>query len=172
MSKREIEAARLVALGCSDADIAANLGISELTAHKHVESGRRRLGAQEPRPYGRAQPIARNRHIGSTELSGIHVNIYGLFRPFPFGASHATIQFGKVIDLACPKMELNCFSWETEDRSGLKQTETGRRRRAMTTRTWNGSNADWYTNNGGDWSPPGDPGSGDAVVINSGELSS
>src|SRR5208283_1767738 len=59
--------------------------------------------------------------------------------------------------------------WETEDRSGLNQTEIRRRRRAMTTKTWNGSNADWYTNNGGDWSPPGDPGSGDAVVINSGE---
>ena len=27
----------------------------------------------------------------------------------------------------------------------------------MTTKTWNGSNADWYTNNGGDWSPPGRP---------------
>ena len=39
----------------------------------------------------------------------------------------------------------------------------------MTTKTWNGSNADWYTNNGGDWTPPGDPGSSDAVVINSGE---
>ncbi len=39
----------------------------------------------------------------------------------------------------------------------------------MTTKTWNGSTADWYFNNGGDWSPPGDPGSGDAVVINSGE---
>ena len=39
----------------------------------------------------------------------------------------------------------------------------------MTTKTWNGSAADWYTNSGGDWSPPGDPGSGDAVVINSGE---
>jgi DNA-binding CsgD family transcriptional regulator len=46
MSKREIEAARLVALGCSDADIAAHLGISESTAHKHVESGRRRLRAK------------------------------------------------------------------------------------------------------------------------------
>jgi len=46
MSKREIEAARLVALGCSDSDIAANLGISESTAHKHVESGRKRLKAR------------------------------------------------------------------------------------------------------------------------------
>jgi hypothetical protein len=39
----------------------------------------------------------------------------------------------------------------------------------MTTKTWNGSTADWYTNNGGDWILPGDPGSGDAVGINSGE---
>jgi hypothetical protein len=39
----------------------------------------------------------------------------------------------------------------------------------MTTKTWNGSVADWYTNNGGDWILPGDPGSGDAVGINSGE---
>ncbi len=46
MSKREIEAARLVARGCSDAEIAEELGISESTAHKHVESGRRRLNAK------------------------------------------------------------------------------------------------------------------------------
>jgi hypothetical protein len=39
----------------------------------------------------------------------------------------------------------------------------------MAMKTWNGSTADWYTNNGGDWTPPGDPGSGDDVVINSGE---
>jgi len=46
MSKREVEAARLVASGCSDAEIAAALGISESTAHKHVESGRRHLNAK------------------------------------------------------------------------------------------------------------------------------
>ncbi len=46
MSKRQIEAARLVALGRSDAEIAAELGISESTAHKHVESGRKRLKAR------------------------------------------------------------------------------------------------------------------------------
>jgi DNA-binding CsgD family transcriptional regulator len=46
MRKREIEAVRLVALGCSDADIAARLGISESTAHKHVESARGRLNAR------------------------------------------------------------------------------------------------------------------------------
>ena len=39
----------------------------------------------------------------------------------------------------------------------------------MTTKTWNGSTADWYANSGSDWSPSGDPGSGDNVVINSGE---
>src|SRR5271166_3694001 len=50
-----------------------------------------------------------------------------------------------------------------------KQTEIRQGEVAMTTQTWNGSTADWYTNNGGDWSPPGDPGSGDAVVINGGE---
>ena len=39
----------------------------------------------------------------------------------------------------------------------------------MTTKTWNGSTADWYTNSGGDWSPAGDPGASDDVVISSGE---
>jgi DNA-binding CsgD family transcriptional regulator len=46
MTRREIEAARLVALGCSDAEIALKLGVSEPTAHKHVESGRNRLKAR------------------------------------------------------------------------------------------------------------------------------
>jgi DNA-binding CsgD family transcriptional regulator len=46
MSQREVEAARLVAAGCSDPDIAAELGISESTAHKHVEAGRKRLNAR------------------------------------------------------------------------------------------------------------------------------
>lgn len=46
LSKREVEAARLVALGHSDAEIAAELAISESTAHKHVESGRKRLKAK------------------------------------------------------------------------------------------------------------------------------
>lgn len=45
LSVREIEAARLVALGFSDVEIAAKLGISPSTAHKHIESGRRRLNA-------------------------------------------------------------------------------------------------------------------------------
>ncbi len=46
LSRREIEAVRLVASGCSDGEIAARLGISESTAHKHVESARRRLKAK------------------------------------------------------------------------------------------------------------------------------
>jgi DNA-binding CsgD family transcriptional regulator len=46
MSQREVEAARLVAAGCSDPDIAVELGISESTAHKHVEAGRKRLNAR------------------------------------------------------------------------------------------------------------------------------
>ncbi len=46
MSEREVEAARLIALGFSDPEIAAALGISESTAHKHVEAGRKRLNAR------------------------------------------------------------------------------------------------------------------------------
>ncbi len=46
MSQREIEAVRLVALGRSDAEIGAELGISESTAHKHVEGARKRLKAR------------------------------------------------------------------------------------------------------------------------------
>jgi hypothetical protein len=37
----------------------------------------------------------------------------------------------------------------------------------MPTKTWNGSNADWFTP--GDWSPVGNPGPTDNVVFNSGE---
>jgi DNA-binding CsgD family transcriptional regulator len=46
MSRREIEAARLVVQGCSDAEIASRLGISESTAHHHVESARSHLKAR------------------------------------------------------------------------------------------------------------------------------
>jgi DNA-binding CsgD family transcriptional regulator len=46
MSRREIEAARLVALGFSDEEIGAKLGISASTAHKHVERARSRLKAR------------------------------------------------------------------------------------------------------------------------------
>ena len=38
----------------------------------------------------------------------------------------------------------------------------------MPTKTWNDSSADWYTP--ADWSPSGDPGPTDAVVINGGEV--
>ena len=46
MSEREIDAARLVALGFSDDEIAAALGVSPSTAHHHVESARKRLRAK------------------------------------------------------------------------------------------------------------------------------
>ena len=46
MSRREIEAARLVALGFSDEEIGAKLGISASTAHHHVESARSHLKAR------------------------------------------------------------------------------------------------------------------------------
>jgi DNA-binding CsgD family transcriptional regulator len=46
LSVREIEAVRHVAVGRSDAEIALELGISKSTAHKHVESARRRLKAK------------------------------------------------------------------------------------------------------------------------------
>jgi DNA-binding CsgD family transcriptional regulator len=46
MSRRQVEAARLVALGCSDLEIASKLRVSESTAHKHVEAGRKRLKAR------------------------------------------------------------------------------------------------------------------------------
>jgi DNA-binding CsgD family transcriptional regulator len=46
MSRREIEAARLVALGFSDDEIGAKLGISASTAHHHVESARSHLKAR------------------------------------------------------------------------------------------------------------------------------
>jgi DNA-binding CsgD family transcriptional regulator len=50
LSHREVETVRLVSLGCSDTEIAAALGISESTAHKHVESARKRLKAKN-RPH-------------------------------------------------------------------------------------------------------------------------
>src|SRR5271166_2008693 len=40
----------------------------------------------------------------------------------------------------------------------------------MATKTWNGSNADWYDNSGGDWSPTGDPATTDDVSIPSGTV--
>jgi hypothetical protein len=38
------------------------------------------------------------------------------------------------------------------------------------TKTWNGSNADWYANSSGDWTPPGDPAATDDVAIGSGTV--
>jgi DNA-binding CsgD family transcriptional regulator len=46
LSKREIDCLRLVALGCSDREIAGTLGVSRSTAHQHVEGGRRKLKAK------------------------------------------------------------------------------------------------------------------------------
>jgi DNA-binding CsgD family transcriptional regulator len=46
MSKREIEAVKLVAMGHTDPEIAGRLDISESTAHKHVERARKRLKAR------------------------------------------------------------------------------------------------------------------------------
>ena len=42
----------------------------------------------------------------------------------------------------------------------------------MTTKTWNGSNADWYTNNGGDWTPPATPAPATLSSSTAGKLSS
>ena len=60
MTAREIEALRLVVVGCSNSEIASCLGISELTAHKHVESARRRLKSEEPRADGRTRGLVRD----------------------------------------------------------------------------------------------------------------
>jgi DNA-binding CsgD family transcriptional regulator len=46
LSRREVETARLVAMGYSDPEIAAVLGISRSTARRHVDAGRRRLNAR------------------------------------------------------------------------------------------------------------------------------
>jgi LuxR family quorum sensing-dependent transcriptional regulator len=46
LSKREIDSLRLVALGYSDTAIAEALGISQSTAHQHVEGGRKQLKAK------------------------------------------------------------------------------------------------------------------------------
>ena len=46
LSRRQIEALRLVCMGCSDSEIAAALKIAKPTAHAHVEQARRRLVAR------------------------------------------------------------------------------------------------------------------------------
>ena len=61
MSRREIEAVRLVALGFSDEEIAAKLGISASTAHHHVESARKPSKGEDPREFGRALRLAGHR---------------------------------------------------------------------------------------------------------------
>jgi len=62
MSMREIDCLRLVALGCSDQEIADALGISRPTAHQHVEGGRRKLKAKT-----RAQMTALGVSLGIVE---------------------------------------------------------------------------------------------------------
>ena len=69
MSQREMEAARLVALGCSDAEIAAELKISQSTAHKHVEAGRKRLNARN-----RAHMAALSVSLGIATTTSAEVN--------------------------------------------------------------------------------------------------
>jgi LuxR family transcriptional regulator, quorum-sensing system regulator BjaR1 len=46
LTQRELDALRLVAFGCTDAEIATSLGISRITAHQHVEAARKRLQAR------------------------------------------------------------------------------------------------------------------------------
>jgi DNA-binding CsgD family transcriptional regulator len=46
LTPREIDALRLVAQGCTDADIAESMGVSQITAHQHVEGARKRLHAR------------------------------------------------------------------------------------------------------------------------------
>jgi LuxR family quorum sensing-dependent transcriptional regulator len=62
LSKREIDCLRLVALGCSDQEIADALGISRPTAHQHVEGGRGKLKAKT-----RAQMAALGVSLGIIE---------------------------------------------------------------------------------------------------------
>ena len=62
LSKREIESLKLVALGYSDIEIARALGISQSTAHQHVEGGRKQLKAKT-----RAQMAALGVSLGIIE---------------------------------------------------------------------------------------------------------
>ena len=59
LTPREIDALRLVALGCTDADIAESLAISQITAHQHVEGARKRLQARS-----RASMVAKGMTLG------------------------------------------------------------------------------------------------------------
>jgi DNA-binding CsgD family transcriptional regulator len=59
LTPREIDALRLVELGCTDADIAESLAISQITAHQHVEGARKRLQARS-----RASMVAKGMTLG------------------------------------------------------------------------------------------------------------
>jgi DNA-binding CsgD family transcriptional regulator len=59
LTPREIDALRLVAQGCTDADIAQSLGVSRITAHQHVEGARKRLQARS-----RASMVAKGMTLG------------------------------------------------------------------------------------------------------------
>lgn len=54
LTRREQDCLLFVADGCPDQEIADRLGISQATAHAHVESAKRKLGART-----RAQAVAR-----------------------------------------------------------------------------------------------------------------
>jgi LuxR family transcriptional regulator, quorum-sensing system regulator BjaR1 len=59
LTRREINALRLVALGYTDADIAESMGVSQITAHQHVEGARKRLRARS-----RASMVAKGMTLG------------------------------------------------------------------------------------------------------------
>jgi DNA-binding CsgD family transcriptional regulator len=59
LTPREIDALQLVALGCTDAEIAESMGISQITAHQHVEGARKRLQARS-----RASMVAKGMTLG------------------------------------------------------------------------------------------------------------
>ena len=63
LTPREIDALRLVALGCTDAEIAESMGISRITAHQHVEGARKRLQAKS-----RANMVAMGMTLGIAAL--------------------------------------------------------------------------------------------------------
>jgi DNA-binding CsgD family transcriptional regulator len=76
LTGRKLEALRLVVLGCSDAEIAERLGISESTAHKHVEAARKRLKAKNRAElaalgvsFALAQATASERQIDAAEMA-------------------------------------------------------------------------------------------------------
>jgi DNA-binding NarL/FixJ family response regulator len=62
----------LVALGCTDADIAESMGISQITTHQHVEGARKRLQARS-----RASMVAKGMTLG---IVGPGPSQFGLFK--------------------------------------------------------------------------------------------